>query len=247
MVNTIIFDLDDTLYKELDFVYGGFKEVCIYLANKYNEDQKKLYKDTLDILKKHGRGKIFNRICEKYNMEEDIKDLVRIYREAKPKITLYEDAEYILKYLKTKWDSSQVLLDKIESNVSKPLIDKEESYYNIGIITDGKASVQWHKINLLGIEKMVDKIIVTDDYGLEFWKPHEFAYREMLKYFNCNKEQCIYIGDNPHKDFIGAKKVGMKTIRVIREVGDHMNTVLDVEYEADKKISNLKELVNFLN
>ncbi len=180
-------------------------------------------------------------------MEEDIKDLVRIYREAKPKITLYEDAEYILKYLKTKWDSSQVLLDKIESNVSKLLIDKEESYYNIGIITDGKASVQWNKINLLGIEKMVDKIIVTDDYGLEFWKPHEFAYREMLKYFNCNKEQCIYIGDNPHKDFIGAKKVGMKTIRVIREVGDHMNTVLDVEYEADNKISNLKELVNFLN
>ncbi len=44
MVNTIIFDLDDTLYKELDFVYGGFKEVCIYLANKYNEDQKNYIK-----------------------------------------------------------------------------------------------------------------------------------------------------------------------------------------------------------
>lgn len=44
---------------------------------------------------------------------------------------------------------------------------------------------------------MVDKIIVTDDFGLDFWKPHEIAYREMLKYFNCTSEQCIYVGDNP--------------------------------------------------
>lgn len=39
VINTIILDLDDTLYKELDFVYGAFKEVCIYLANKYNKDE----------------------------------------------------------------------------------------------------------------------------------------------------------------------------------------------------------------
>ncbi|ACQ54719.1 HAD family hydrolase [Clostridium botulinum] len=220
MINTIIFDLDDTLYKELDFVYGAFKEVCTYLSNKYNKDEKQLYKDILNTLEEHGRGKIFNIICEKYNMKADIKELVKIYREAKPKISLYEDAKYILTYLKAK---------------------------NVGIITDGKASVQWNKIKLLGLEKMVDKIIVTDDFGLDFWKPHEFAYREMLKYFNCTSEQCIYVGDNPHKDFIGARKVGMHTVRIIREVGDHMNTFLDANYEADNKINSLREMANFLN
>ncbi|HID0762304.1 TPA: HAD family hydrolase [Clostridium botulinum] len=228
VINAIIFDLDDTLYKELDFVYGAFKEVCTYLANKYNKDEKQLYKDTINILEEHGRGKIFNIICEKYNMEEDIKELVKIYREAKPKISLYKDAKYILAYLKAN--------NKIE-----------EKYYNIGIITDGKASVQWNKIKLLGLEKMVDKIIVTDDFGLDFWKPHEFAYREMLRYFNCTPEQCIYVGDNPHKDFIGARKVGMHTVRIIREVGDHMNTFLDVDYEADNKINSLKEMTNFFD
>ncbi|APU61661.1 HAD-IA family hydrolase [Clostridium botulinum] len=220
VINTIIFDLDDTLYKELDFVYGAFKEVCTYLSNKYNKDEKQLYKDILNTLEEHGRGKIFNIICEKYNMKADIKELVKIYREAKPKISLYEDAKYILTYLKAK---------------------------NVGIITDGKASVQWNKIKLLGLEKMVDKIIVTDDFGLDFWKPHEFAYREMLKYFNCTSEQCIYVGDNPHKDFIGARKVGMHTVRIIREVGDHMNTFLDANYEADNKINSLREMANFLN
>ncbi|MDU6876800.1 HAD family hydrolase [Clostridium tepidum] len=228
MINTIIFDLDDTLYKELDFVYGGFKEVCTYLANKYNKNKNQLYKDTINILEEHGRGKIFNIICEKYNMKEDIKELVKIYRQAKPKISLYEDAKYILTYLKTN--------NKIE-----------EKYYNIGIITDGKASVQRNKIKLLGLEKMVDKIIVTDDFGMDFWKPNEFAYKEMLKYFNCTSDQCIYVGDNPYKDFIGARKVGMHTVRIIREVGDYMNTFLDVDYEADNKINSLKEMMNFLS
>lgn len=134
MINTIIFDLDDTLYKELDFVYGAFKEVCTYLANKHNKNEKQLYKDTINILEDHGRGKIFNIICEKYNIEEDIKELVKIYRQAKPKISLYEDAKYILTYLKA-------------NNKT------EEKYYNIGIITDGKASVQWNKIKLLGLKK----------------------------------------------------------------------------------------------
>ncbi|EKN42236.1 HAD superfamily hydrolase [Clostridium botulinum CFSAN001627] len=39
----------------------------------------------------------------------------------------------------------------------------------------------------------------------------------------------------------------MHTVRIIREVGDHMNTFLDVDYEADNKINSLKEMLNFLS
>lgn len=236
MKKVILFDLDDTLYKELDFVYGGFKAVCEYLANKYNKDEEKLYKDTLDILNKQGRGKIFNYICEKYNIQEGINELIKIYREAKPKICLYEDAEYILKYLNR----------RLEKSDSQFLEEKVDFIYNIGIITDGKASVQWNKIKLLDLEKLVDKIIVTDDYGLEFWKPNEFAYIEMLNYFKCKKEQCIYVGDNANKDFIGARKVGIETIRIIRKVGDHMNTFLKPEYEADFVVRDLREILKYI-
>lgn len=237
MKKLILFDLDDTLYKELDFVYGGFKEVCNYIANKYNEDEKQLYKDTIDVLNKEGRGKIFNVICEKYNIQENISELVRRYREAQPKLTLYEDAEFILKYLK----------DNSGKDCLHSLSDKAEASYKIGIITDGKALVQWNKIRLLGLENMVDKIIVTDDYGLDFWKPNEFAYLEMLKYFDCKEEECVYIGDNPNKDFIGARKVGIKTIRVIRRIGDHMNTFLDKKYEADFIVKNLCEILQYIH
>jgi putative hydrolase of the HAD superfamily len=216
MKKAFIFDLDDTLYREKDFVYEGFREVCKHLSKKYNLKEEKLFKTTIEVLETQGRGKIFNILCEKYNIKEDIKKLVNIYRNVKPKIELYEDAKYIL--------------------------DKFKNKFKLGIITDGKSSVQWNKIKALNLNKMVDKIIVSDDYGKEYWKPNQHVFLEMARYFNIDPKQCVYIGDNPNKDFIGAKKIGFKTIRIIREEGEHMKTFLDKEYEAHYNIKKLVEL-----
>ncbi|WML35483.1 HAD family hydrolase [Clostridium sp. OS1-26] len=225
MIKTIVFDLDDTLYRERDFVYGAFAKVCEYLATKFNKDYEILYNNTIDILNNHGRGEIFNILCDKHNINEDISNLIDIYRNSEPSLQLYEDALYFLE---------------------KNSFSNKNAKYNLGLITDGKASVQWNKIKALKLENYIDKIVVTDDYGLEYWKPNEFAYREMMRYFNCKAEECVYVGDNPNKDFIGARKVNMYTVRVIREIGDHMNTFLEKSYEADFSIKNLYELENIL-
>lgn len=212
----MIFDLDDTLYNERDFVYCGFKAVANYLGKEHGLNVNDIYNSTLDIFHKYGRGKIFNILCHKYDIDEDVGKLVGVYRNTVPDIELYEDGLYILKTLK--------------------------GNYGLGIITDGKNTVQWNKIKALNIEKYVDKIIVTDDYGRDYWKPSKEPYRDILNYFNIGPKEAIYIGDNPHKDFISAKILGINTIRIIREVGDHMNTFLSDKYEADYKINSLTEI-----
>ena len=217
MIKAIIFDMDDTLYKEYDFVFGGFKAVSLYLSEKYNLSENDVYKKILNIFYREGRGKIFNRIIDIYNLQEDINTLIDIYRFYEPQIELYSDATEILKWCK-------------ENNI------------RTGIITDGMSAVQWSKIKALKLEEKVDKIIVTDDLGREFWKPHTRAYKEMIKYFGIDGEEAIYVGDNPNKDFIGAKKVGFKTIRIIREYGDHMG-VKSKDSDVDKVIYSLKEIM----
>ncbi|MCH3964319.1 MAG: HAD family hydrolase [Clostridium sp.] len=219
-MKAVVFDLDDTLYRERDFVEGAFRSVCSYLSQQHGISFQKLYWNTISILEHRGRGKIFDFLCDKYNIKENIDKLVNIYRNALPNIELYEDALYFL--------------------------GKYRHKYSFGIITDGKASVQWNKIRLLKLEKYTDKIIVTDDYGKECWKPNSFAYLKMLQYFKCRPEDCMYIGDNPNKDFIGARKAGMNTVRIIRQWGDHRNTLLDSCHEADFNIRNLKELENII-
>jgi putative hydrolase of the HAD superfamily len=228
MIKTIIFDLDDTLYNERDFVYGAFSEVCKYLFENYSVDYDNLYKDAIEILNKYGRGQILNILCHKYNINENIEKLVNIYRHATPGLKLYDDALFILEKLK---------VCSINENGYK---------YNLGLITDGKASVQWNKIETLKLKNYMGKIIVTDDYGKDFWKPNEFAYREMMNYFNCKSEDCLYIGDNPSKDFIGARKVGIYTVRIIRQIGDYMHIFSEDSFEADCNITSLKEIENII-
>lgn len=217
MIKALIFDLDDTLYNEKTYVFGAFKEVSNYLGYKYNLDEIKLYNDILDIFHTNGRGKIFNILCNKYNLDESIERLIDIYRNSRPKLNLYDDAGKILKWGK-------------------------EKGFSIGIITDGCSKVQWNKVKSLDLENIVDKIIVTDDLGREYWKPHKRSYLEIVKFFNVKCGECVYIGDNPNKDFITCKKLDMKTVRIIRKQGNHMKIFLDEEYEADININDLEEL-----
>lgn len=217
MIKLVAFDLDDTLYNEKDFVFGAFKEVAEYLSNKYNLNSQSLYEDMLKLLIKEGRGKIFNVICENYHINEDINALVKVYRNAKPKLKLYKDSLEVINFLK--------------------------SYYKLGLITDGLASVQWNKIKLLNLETYFDNIIVTDDLGKEYWKPHIIPFKNMADKFNLMPSECIYIGDNPNKDFYGAKKLGFKTIRIIRDIGDYINLRHNDEYEADYEVRRLNEIV----
>ena len=221
MIKALIFDLDDTLYYEKEYVLGGFKEVCSYLSMKYCIDSKELYDKCEKILSTYGRGKIFNILCSEYNLKEDVLNLVEIYRNSKPELDLYEDSKYILALA-------------------------EQRKINLGIITDGCAKVQWNKIKSLNLETIVDKIIVTDDYGEGFGKPNKRSYIDIMNYFNVIGNECIYIGDNPKKDFIGAKELGFKTIRIIREQGDHILDKVDKEYEADFIINDLKRIEKLL-
>ncbi|MGL4452585.1 MAG: HAD family hydrolase [Sarcina sp.] len=217
MVKVIIFDLDDTLYNERTYVFAAFKNVANYISEKYGLDSEEIYKRIIKIFYEFGRGKIFNLICEEYKLDENIKDLVEIYRNTYPEgIELYEDAKEFIKNAKAKG-------------------------YKLGIITDGMSKVQWNKIKALELEKCIDKIVVSDDLGRENWKPSIVPYKEILNYFEFEPKEAVYIGDNPNKDFIGARNLGLQTVRIIREEGDHMKTILGEEYEADRKINLLSE------
>ena len=148
MIKCLIWDLDDTLYYEKEYVLEAFKNVCKYLSSKYKKDYDKVYKRCIKILDEYGRGKIFNILCDEYGFKEDIKKLVEIYRDTKPNLELYEESKEIFNFAK-------------------------ENNLKLGLITDGCSKVQWNKIKALNLEKIIDKIIVTDDYGYGYSKPHD--------------------------------------------------------------------------
>lgn len=214
-----IFDLDDTLYCEHDYVRSGFWAVAEHMVKKYPDVDVESFYDTLvEEWETNGRGRVFDQVCEQFELEVNIQELVEIYREHQPEIKLYDDARQCLDYLK-------------------------KSEIPMGLITDGHQLAQRQKIKALGLEHWLNHVIVTDELGKDAWKPSPIPYLKAVELLQIDIKDCVYIGDNPYKDFITARKLGMATIRIIRPVGDHMQVKLNAEYEADHLIHSLLELL----
>lgn len=217
-IKYIIFDLDDTLYQEKEFVLQAMREVAKFISKKNNKFQTgEIYNRLVEILEIEGRGKIFNQICKEKNIDIDVMKLVKVYRATKPKLAMYPDAIELIRFLKKK-------------------------EIKIGIITDGDRFVQNNKIEGLHLKKYVDTIIVTDEYNTS--KPDKKVFEICLKKLGAtDPAQAVYIGDNPLKDFLGAKKIGMNTIRIVRKYGDNMKRKVDEKYDAEYTIKNMEEVI----
>ena len=75
----------------------------------------------------------------------------------------------------------------------------------------GSVSGQKRKLQALGLDKLIDDIIITDELGgTQFRKPCDIAFRIMQRRWGIPFEQIIYVGDNPTKDFQACRQLGMR-------------------------------------
>ncbi len=178
-IKGVIFDLDDTLYSEKNYVKSGYKAVSDYLGGGHESRLWKYFES--------GKPAIDELLKELQCMEEKA-EVLKVYREHTPDIHLYTGA-----------------LDMIRELQSRGI--------KIGIITDGRPVGQRNKIKALGLDKLVDDIIITDELGgIQFRKPCDIAFRIMLTRWRMNPADVMYVGNNVAKDFQAPQQLGMKYV-----------------------------------
>jgi len=140
-IRVVVFDLDDTLFPERQYVQSGFKAVSTFLREQGLVEQ-----DTFSAMWRRfiagERSEVFNRVLEEYeiNPQKDlIETLVTVYRTHHPEITLFPDARTVLDYFYKR----------------KPL----------ALISDGYIQTQTAKISALKIKYYFNPIILTDQLG----------------------------------------------------------------------------------
>ena len=213
--------MDNTLYSEKTYVQSGFKAVARYLSDKYDCNFNKLFSKLMNIFNRDGRGKVFDKLLNDLNFNEEISTLVYIYRYHFPDIFLYPE--------------SILLLDNLKNN------------YKLALITDGRAFVQKRKVEALNIENYFDVIVFTDVLGENYWKPSPEPYKLVLNMLDCDAKDAYYIGDDPYKDFKAPKNLGMNSIQV--KIEDEMDYWKKRGYErvdADFQVDNLNEILGVL-
>ena len=180
-VRAVIFDLDDTLYSEKDYVRSGYAAVAKEFPQIPNMEER------LWQVFERG-GKAIDEVLAEAGMAtaENQMLALQIYRFHTPQIQLYEGAYELLIRLRQKGK-------------------------RLGMITDGRPEGQRAKIKALSLESLFDEIIVTDELGgIEYRKPNELAFRIMRERLNVSFEDMIYVGDNLRKDGIAPAALGMK-------------------------------------
>ncbi len=222
-LRAVFFDLDDTLYNDVDFRVSGFEAVARYVENRYSISAKLLLDVLMWLVKEKGflRSGLFDEaICViGGDRSINVMELVEEYRNHMPSINLYEDAREMLETL--------------------------QEHYMLGLITGGSALVQRNKIMALGLEQFFSKyIIFTEKLGIDAQKPSPIPFRRMLNMADVLPEEACYIGDNPFIDFIGAKHSGLKTIRLLRGRYADIETVS--EHCVDINIKTLRDLPDLL-
>jgi len=188
----VVFDLDDTLYLEADFVRSGFAAVEAALridglaatAWALHEDGLRATALT-EALRRHGREATAVGVGR----------AVEIYRTHRPSIDLAPDAAATLTTL------------------------AEHSGVVLALLTDGYAATQRNKIQALGLGRWIQRIVVTDELGPDraYWKPHPEAFRRLQG--ERRSAACVYVADNPRKDFDAPVQLRWRTVRLRRPGG----------------------------
>lgn len=157
------------------------------------------------------RGDIFDRTLERLEAQPrdcSIPELVEVYRNHKPSISLAIDAKNCL--------------DKLHGEVA------------LALITDGPLASQQAKTEALGLDEWIGRWVFTAELGSGFGKPHPRAFEIVEDWSGYEGNACLYMADNPRKDFAGPKSLGWKTVRIRRSRGiyshDESGKDVDVEF-----------------
>lgn len=225
MIETVILDLDDTLYDEIDYCKSGFDAVAEHLAASGAAPAADTAFEALwGQFQAGNRTRTFNAALDALAIEYDdsmIRELIEFYRNHSPKISLPPD--------------------------SRDTIDLLKAKYRLALLTDGFMPAQRLKVEALGIEGCFETIVYTEELGREFWKPSPLGFEKILQTLNADPKSATYVADNQLKDFIAPNKLGMTTIQLIRPNHIHTEESDDPSAKPDHKIGKITDLPALLD
>lgn len=96
------------------------------------------------------------------------------------------------------------------AGMSKMLIALRELGMSLAIVTNGEVEFQSRHIAALGLKDLVDEILISEAEGLR--KPEAAIFTRAAQRLSVTTADCLFVGDNPVTDILGAHAVGMRTL-----------------------------------
>lgn len=184
MKQLVILDLDNTIYDERDYFSGVFESY---------EQICKLRAGTL--------LKAFDSVSR-----DKSRDILKDTLIAASLYTLQNHDILFLHYCSAKFNLTL-------PNTSLKFIEQLRNYHiPLVILTNGVVEVQKNKVRNMNIEKFVYKIFYARDNSGKYEKPDLRCFQRVLKFFDCQPENAIMVGDSYSNDYLGAKNANIDAL-----------------------------------
>lgn len=110
----------------------------------------------------------------------------------------------------------------------------------LGVISDGPKEWQIAKLKMTGLHPLFDTVICSSEFGV--CKPDKRIFNIACTSAGVHPDKSIMVGNNPHKDAIGAREAGLFGIWLNRG-----NAALSEQLQTGAMIHTLYELKNILD
>ncbi len=187
MGRALIFDLDDTLYRERRFALSGFAAVAGYVGHTYGLPPGRAFAVLRSALAAGDRRGAFQRLAEHVDAGPAfVADCREVYRRHAPRLRLSRVAAAVLRGVRRSW--------------------------RVAILTNGTPGVQRAKIAALELAPMVDAVVYAHEIG--GGKPDPAVFLFTCARLGVPAERAVMAGDDPWCDVDGARRAGLRAIRI---------------------------------
>jgi putative hydrolase of the HAD superfamily len=184
-LRAVTIDLDDTLYPQSAFLSRAWAAVAEAAADDGIPEQRLYDALTAECSRGSDRGGIIDRALKSAGGRPQlVPQLVQTFRSFEPhKLDPYPGAAAALAELRR--------------------------LVPVACVTDGDPKLQRAKLRALRLEDAFDAIVISDELGREFRKPHPKPFLTALEALDVPPTGAVHIGDRPEKDIAGAAAAGM--------------------------------------
>lgn len=253
-MDTVLFDLDDTLIVEWKSAEESFIETIGQIDHKIDIDEfiktirgqaKELwYKlPTIDFCLKIGISS-WEALWAEFDGNDNH---YKILRDLSPNYRFETWNQTLIKFNINNPDIANKLsleFKKIRDTKhklfpeTKDTLDKLKSLVKLGIITNGAPDLQWKKINGGNLKHFFDCITISGEHG--YAKPDKRLFDIAMDGLKAKKSSAIMVGDSLNSDIRGAQDFGIKTIWINRNNNKFENI------KPDYEIANLTEIIKII-
>ncbi len=186
----IIFDLDGTLIDNYASFWCAFDTFAAEFPKIFCTEDPIQRAAWIDVYYRSNRAEAYQAFCKNYNWTNapSFDDIWKLWF-----------SHYVDHTQPFPW-TIDLIAYLLEKNIA------------IGILTNGSTIYQSKKIEVAGLCRYFNHVLISEQLGIA--KPSPEPYRFMAEQLQVPIANCLFVGDTPHTDILGAKNAGMDSLLV---------------------------------